>query len=61
MYGKKKSTELCSYIVSEVWESYPLEFVIILFEDSGFLIDFNYSLLNCIPIDWCKNKSSNKC
>ena len=29
----------CSYIVSEEWESYPLEFVLILFEDSGFLID----------------------
>ena len=31
--------------VSEVWESYPLEFILILFEDSDFLIDVNYSLL----------------
>ena len=35
----------CSHTVSEVWESYPLEFVFVLFEDSGFLIIVNYSLL----------------
>ena len=39
--------KICSfnYIVSEGCESYPLKFILILFEDSGFLIDVNYSLL----------------
>ena len=53
VYLEKK---ICSYsyIVNEAWESYSLEFVLILFEDSGFLIYVNYSLL------LSSNKSSNK-
>ena len=44
--------------MSEVWESYPLEFVLILFEDSGFY-NVNYSLL-LSSYSLVQNKSSNK-